>query len=502
MTTKEQLEKLFEPAFISSIGIPKLRELILTLAMQGKLTEQLPSDTPVETLLAEIEEERKALIKAKKIRRQKALPEITEEEIPFEVSKTWIWIRIGNIGNLFNGDSINASVRNNKYTNIKGTPYIATKDVGYGLDPIDYNNGVAIPDSDLSKFKTVPKNTVLICSEGGSAGKKCGLTDRAVCFGNKLFALDEYGGISAKFLLYTYLTPYFQKMFSERLTGIIGGVSIGRFSTILIALPPIEEQQRIVEKLDQLMAYCDQLEQDLANKSDLHERLIHSTEHHLLNAESAQEKITTWQFMERHFESLYQTESAVERLRGTLLQLAVTGQLIKTNKNNWLNSKVGDIITFEYGKGVPKMERLNTGVPVYGANGALPYFAKKALVDNKCIIIGRKGSAGALKFIKGPAYPSDVTFYVLPFSEMSLTYCYNLLLSLNLPKMAKGIKPGINRNEVYQLDITYPSSLVEQKRIVEKLDQLMEFCDQLEEKIKERTQVSGELTDSLVATVA
>src|SRR5699024_3479628 len=216
MTTKEQLEKLFEPAFISSIGIPKLRELILTLAMQGKLTEQLPSDTPVETLLAEIEEERKALIKAKKIRRQKALPEITEEEIPFEVSKTWIWIRIGNIGNLFNGDSINASVRNNKYTNIKGTPYIATKDVGYGLDPIDYNNGVAIPDSDLSKFKTVPKNTVLICSEGGSAGKKCGLTDRAVCFGNKLFALDEYGGISAKFLLYTYLTPYFQKMFSER----------------------------------------------------------------------------------------------------------------------------------------------------------------------------------------------------------------------------------------------------------------------------------------------
>jgi type I restriction enzyme S subunit len=89
-----------------------------------------------------------------------------------DIPKNWIWLRLGEIGFIFNGDSINATVKEQRYTNIEeGYPYVSTKDVGYGFEDIDLYNGVKIP-KDEPKFKLARKNTILICAEGGSAGKK------------------------------------------------------------------------------------------------------------------------------------------------------------------------------------------------------------------------------------------------------------------------------------------------------------------------------------------
>lgn len=113
---------------------------------------------------------------------------------------------------------------------------------------------------DEEKFRIAHQGAVLICAEGGSAGKKCGLTDRDICFGNKLFANELYGQIPSRFILYVYLSPAFRASFTAAMTGIIGGVSIAKFVEIPIPLPPLEEQHRIVAKVDQLMAQCDVLE--------------------------------------------------------------------------------------------------------------------------------------------------------------------------------------------------------------------------------------------------
>lgn len=249
----ELLEQHFDTAFAAPDGIPKFRELILKLAMQGKLVPQDPNDSPASELIRTVGAEKKRLVKERKIKVPKTLPEVTASDEPYSLPLGWQWIRLGAIGNIFNGNSINASEKEAKYTGIEGLPYIATKDVGYGFDPLNYDNGICIPP-DEEKFRIAHQGAVLICAEGGSAGKKCGLTDRDICFGNKLFANELYGHIPSRFILYVYLSPAFRASFAAAMTGIIGGVSIAKFVEIPIPLPPLEEQHRIVAKVDQLMA--------------------------------------------------------------------------------------------------------------------------------------------------------------------------------------------------------------------------------------------------------
>src|SRR5690606_2822606 len=173
--TAELLEKHFDTAFAAPNGIKKLRELILTLAMQGKLVPQDPNDQPASELLQEIEAEKQRLVKEGQIKKPKPLLQVTEKEKPYSLPQGWEWTRIGAIGNVFNGNSINAGEKESKYVGVEGLPYIATKDVGYGFEALDYNNGIYIP-LDEEKFRVAHEGAVLICAEGGSAGKKCGLT--------------------------------------------------------------------------------------------------------------------------------------------------------------------------------------------------------------------------------------------------------------------------------------------------------------------------------------
>ncbi len=98
MNTQDLLDKYFETAFSAPDGIKRLRELILSLAMQGKLVPQDPSDQPARELLKEIEAEKEQLIRSGKIKKQKLLPEIKPEEIPYELPDSWEWVRLGDIG--------------------------------------------------------------------------------------------------------------------------------------------------------------------------------------------------------------------------------------------------------------------------------------------------------------------------------------------------------------------------------------------------------------------
>ena len=269
----ELLQQYFDTAFAAPDGIPKLRELILKLAMQGKLVPQDPNDSPASELIRTIEAEKKQLVKERKIKAPKTLPEVTASDEPYSLPHGWQWVRLGAIGNIFNGNSINASEKESKYAGVEGLPYIATKDVGYGFDPLDYDNGICIPP-DEEKFRIAHQGAVLICAEGGSAGKKCGLTDRDICFGNKLFANELYGQIPSRFILYVYLSPAFRASFTAAMTGIIGGVSIAKFVEIPIPLPPLDEQHRIVARIDQLMALCDALEQNISDATDKQTELL------------------------------------------------------------------------------------------------------------------------------------------------------------------------------------------------------------------------------------
>ncbi|MDA8404211.1 MAG: restriction endonuclease subunit S, partial [Desulfobacteraceae bacterium] len=247
-----------------------------------------------------------------------------------------------------------------------------------------------------------------------------------------------------------------------------------------------------------------------------------------------------------HFDLLADAPNGVQKLREMVLQLAVSGKLvpqdpddepaavllerIRTEKDRlvkqgkikkseplppiqpdeapyslpdgWEWIRVGNLFDFEYGKGLPKESIAVDGkIPAYGANGIIKY-CREPLVKNHCIIVGRKGSAGAVNKVSEPCWPLDVTFYIQPPKILNFEYVYRLLLSLSLEKLAKGIKPGLNRNEAYLLIFGLPP-VEEQTRIVAKVDQLMALCDELEAKKQKRnelrTQVNVAAMDKLLS---
>lgn len=249
-----------------------IKKSILQYAIEGKLTEQSQEDEPVEKLLKRIKKEREKLIKEGKIKKDKTTSEIykkdgsyyeritdgknilkdvcIDDELPFEIPDSWCWCNVSDIANIYTGNSINENEKKTKYMGVtSGYCYIATKDVGFD-NIINYDNGVKIPNTD-NKFRIAPKNSVLLCIEGGSAGKKISVTDKDVCFGNKLCCFSTIR-VNVFFLYYYLQSPVFNLIFKENINGIIGGVSINKLKQLKIPLPPIEEQGRIVHKINRL----------------------------------------------------------------------------------------------------------------------------------------------------------------------------------------------------------------------------------------------------------
>ena len=256
----------------------RLKKSILKEAVEGKLINQNKEDEPARELLKRIKAEREKLIKSEKIKINKNISAIyrkgnsfyekieneeicIDEELPFEIPKTWEWTKLSFVSDMFTGNSINENEKNLKYKGLsEGYFYVATKDVNFNNE-IDYYNGVRIPKNS-KKFRIAPKNSILFCVEGGSAGKKIAITDKDICFGNKLCCFVSYG-IDIKYLYYYIQSPIFIYDFKRNTTGIIGGVSINTLKQMFLSLPPIEEQKRIVEKLDKLINACEELKKIL-----------------------------------------------------------------------------------------------------------------------------------------------------------------------------------------------------------------------------------------------
>ena len=174
--------------------------------------------------------------------------------------KLWSICRLGNIANVFTGNSINEEEKSSKYLNLKdGFDYIGTKDISFN-NSINYDNGVKIPFK--TTFKIAPTNTSLLCIEGGSAGRKIAITTKDVCFGNKLCAFQSLG-VFPKYLYYYLQSPPFLQSFQINTTGLIGGVNINTIKQLYFKVPPIQEQSRIVKAIEKIFFNINQIEKSL-----------------------------------------------------------------------------------------------------------------------------------------------------------------------------------------------------------------------------------------------
>ncbi len=187
----------------------------------------------------------------------------------FKLPKAWEWVRLNELGNFFTGNSINAMTKKLKYSKVKeGFSYIGTKDVHFNGLGISYDSDVIIPFHE-EKFKVAKKNSVLMCIEGGSSGKKYAITEKDICFGNKLLASEFFELLNPFCLYYFYQSTHFKKQFELKSKGLRGGVSISKFKEIIIPLPPLAEQKAIVAKIEKLMEQVTKLEdKNKQNKQD------------------------------------------------------------------------------------------------------------------------------------------------------------------------------------------------------------------------------------------
>ena len=232
----------------------ELRDAVLQAAMQGKLTEQLDTDSSVDELLGEISKEKQKLVEMGELREHKETSPVEESDIPFDIPECWTWVKLPMIAQSSLGKTLNKH-------NDTGTekPYLCSINIyttGTNLETI---KKALFNSNDIKKYR-LKKNDWLIC-EGGDTGRACiWESDEEMYYQNALHRVRFFCDITPYFYNYVMLLYKFNGLVSKYSKGetIKHLVQSGLYSMPL-PLPPIEEQQRIVERLDALLPMCDNL---------------------------------------------------------------------------------------------------------------------------------------------------------------------------------------------------------------------------------------------------
>lgn len=257
MSKIDELEKIEKELTALRTAFPgDMKAALIQAALQGKLTEQLLEDGNAKTLLEQIQEEKARLIKKKKIKKEKILAPISEDQVPFEIPENWKWCYLGDVFNHVAGKALNS--RNTTGSKHK---YITTSNVYW--DHFELNNlkEMYYTDEEVEKY-SVKKGDLLVL-EGGDVGRTAiwNLVE-SYCVQNHIHRLRPYIQVNVKYFYYSMM--YFKLTGAISGKGIaIQGLSASALHSINIPLPPLAEQYRIVEKLDKLLPLCESLETNL-----------------------------------------------------------------------------------------------------------------------------------------------------------------------------------------------------------------------------------------------
>ena len=303
-------------------GVQKLRELILQLAVQGKLVAQDENDEPATALLEKIR-----LIRKNKIIKSKSTLPIKVSDMPFEIPNGWQWVRLGDIQNFVNGYAF----KSQQYKQ-SGIGIIRIGDIQMGGIT---KNSMKFVDSDYfnildEKLKVKPGDLVLAMS--GATTGKLGFNKT-----NETFLLNQRVGkleftCVDSIYAYLYLTTKIQENLRISSGSAIPNLSTTQINNIEFPLPPLTEQRRIVAKVDQLMVLCDELEARQKKKHTARTRLNSAALSKLTSAPDGFMK--NWQNICDNFELLYDAPETVGELKKAILQLAVMGKLVAQDEND------------------------------------------------------------------------------------------------------------------------------------------------------------------------
>ncbi|MFM0181612.1 restriction endonuclease subunit S [Paraburkholderia aspalathi] len=319
-------------------GVARLRELILSLAIQGKLAPQDKDDEPVNRLLDKISAEKDRLVAEGKIKQDKPLPAITENDKPFELPEQWAWVRAQDICTVITDGDHQPPPKASE-----GVPFLVIGDVRWGSLDVTLASRF-VPDSyfDQLDWSKKPLAGDILYTTVGSFGIPVQVTEeRRFCFQRHIGLFRPAQTTLQPFLNLVLASNLVFQQASARATGIAQKtVPLSALRDFKIPFPPLAEQARIVVKVDELMRLCDELEARGRLEAEHHTRLTATLFDALAASESPHALAENWSRIAAHFDLLLDRPEAVGALERTILQLAVRGQLVPQEPNDEPASKI------------------------------------------------------------------------------------------------------------------------------------------------------------------
>ena len=580
---------------IELYGIKKLRALILELAVRGLLVPQDPNDEPASELLKKIAAEKAKLVKEGKIKKQKPLPPIGEDEKPFELPAGWAWTRLAKISEANTGFAFKSS----EYADT-GTFVLRVTNINPDGTINKLDNKYISPEAAKQSYEKFSLNEgdVLLVMVGGSLGK-IGVVSNDILpavLNQNMWKLDRFGGIEIRYFVAG--VRYINENQISITKSTHGHLAQGAYMEKLFPLPPLAEQHRIVAKVDELMTLCDQLEQQTEASISAHQTLVQTLLGALTNTserdgltakdnvQDAPESRTAgrpratggntknagaifgtkeaWASIAEHFDTLFTTEWSIDQLKQTILQLAVMGKLVPQDPSDepasellkkiaaekaklvkegkiksrkvqvknvdnskttitsvgWVNCNVNDIALLVT-DGTHKTPHYTTkGINFVSAKdvstGSLKFDDCKYIsaeehleLKKRCnpqvgdILISKSGSIGTVVIVEEMVeFSLFESLALIKFPQKLLNgkfLRYSLqasCLDLNEKHIVGVAVKHLHLNVIRGLRISIPP-ILEQNRIVAKVDELMTLCDTLKTRINTAQTTQLQLADAM-----
>jgi type I restriction enzyme, S subunit len=545
--------KNFELLADAPNGVQKLRELILQLAVMGKLVPQDPNDEPASVLIEKIKAEKKKLGQKEKNKGSKLISSRDTDQVPSEIPSNWEWTTLSRCGLI------------NPRNDISGEKEVSFIPMTYISEKYGQNVEMEIRKWEEVKkgFTHFAENDVVLakitpCFQNGKSTIMKGLKNGIGAGTTELHVfrpLNEF--ISSNYVLIYLKSPDFLYNGIQKMTGSAGQKRVPKdyFSENPFPLPPLAEQKRIVSKVDELMSLCDKLEARRQKKQKLQSKLNSAALDRMLSAENQEEFEQHWQRICENFDFLYDNPENVEKLKQAILQLAVQGKLMPQNSedepasvlieriemekgncvkkrdvgkfqsayrndsedekkspNGWENLVLGSCIELISGQHLGKDEQNDNGLGLPYLTGPADFGPlyptatrwtekPKALSKKDDILITVKGAGVGKTNILG-MNKAAIGRQLMAIRPICLDnkFVYLLILASydKFQELSIGLTvPGISRNDILDFQFGLPP-LAEQKRIVERVEQLMGLCDELETKLRKERENSEKLMEAVV----
>ena len=466
----------------------ELKNSILQLAIQGKLVAQRPEEGTAQELYAQIQAEKQRLIKEGKIKKEKPLPEIIEEEKPFEIPEGWMWVRLGNCGSW----SAGATPSRTKSEYYGGTiPWLKTGDLNDGiiLEVPETITNLALSQTSV---RLNPVGSVLMAMYGATIGK-LGILEIPSTTNQACCACIPYNGVYNKFLFFFLLTSRdsFIKMGAG---GAQPNISKEKIVNFLMPLPPLAEQKRIVAKIEELLPLVDRYEQAWTKLEDFNRRFPEDMKKSILQ-QAIQGKLVEQRPEEGTAQELYaQIQAEKQRLikEGKIKKEKPLPEITENEKpfdipDEWMWVRIGQIFNLQAGKNITATDIYDEPSEkhkylCYGGNGVRGYVSRFNREGNFALI-GRQGAlCGNINIANGQFYATEHAVVVDHYNLTDVLWGARFLKALNLNQYATATaQPGLAVSNIIKVLIPLPP-LAEQKRIVEKLEELLAMCERLKKK--------------------